>query len=151
MGSMIFRSGTKLFASASIGMILIFFLHTWAHFNPLSPNKADSRLGAVFQAMRDYLFELGPGPKPSVLDFFQGMSLSMGLFFAYVGCGNLIVLAVAGDVPGLIPRLALANALFLGSIIGVMFYFKLAPVVMSTVEILFLLAFFLNRGGRPQP
>ncbi len=147
MGS-IFLPGSRWFAAGSIMLLVIGLAHTFAHFGPLWPRKDDPALTGVYQAMRDYRFELGPGPKPSVMDFFRGLSLTMSLLLFALGSQNLLVLA-AGGGPALLQKLALTSAAVLLAMVILFLVYRLAPVMLGTALLLFVLSLIRDRtpGG----
>jgi hypothetical protein len=141
----LFQPGCRLLAVASLAVIVIGLIHAGAHFGPLWPRRDDGALGRVYDAMRGYRFDLGPGPRPSVMDFFRGLSLTMSILLVALGLQSLVVLAVANDPLAFVRPLAWVGSLALGALVVLFLVYRLAPVMLGTAFLLYLLAATLPR------
>ena len=139
MASRIFKSGNRLFAAGSVGLIIVALLHGIGNF---APPPADPALNAVIDAMRGYHFDLGLGMRPSLMDIDTSLSITMSIMLLFVGIQNLVTLRVAGDSAKLTRSLCLVNAIFAGALVVLYAVYRIPPplVTLGVVEVLFLLA-----------
>jgi hypothetical protein len=145
MASLIFKPSNRLFASGSIGLIIVAVLHTFGHFAP--PPNNDAALEAVVAAMRDYQFDLGIGMKPSTLNILESLSLTMTITVLFLGIQNLLTLAIAGDHCRLVRRLTLLSIICTGALVALYTFYRVPPPLISfaVVEVIFILAWLRHR------
>lgn len=144
MASQVFRRGNRLFASGSIGLIIVALLHGIGTFG--GPPE-DTSLSTVAEAMRGYHFDLGLGMRPSLMDIHMSLSLTMSIFLLGLGVQNLMTLSVAGDSAKLVRCLCVVNAIFVGALVVLYAVYRIPPplLTLGVVEVLFLLALIVPR------
>lgn len=85
-----FRRGRRLLASAAVGLLLVAAAHTAGHYAPVPPNSPAETITEEMAAIR---IPMGMGMTPSVLDIFNGFSLSMSVLLVWAGLSTLAVAA----------------------------------------------------------
>lgn len=147
MASQIFRRGNRLFASGSVGLIIVALLHGIGTF---AGPPEDTALTSVADAMRGYHFDLGLGMLPSLMDIHESLSLTMSIFLLFIGVQNLVSLRIAGDSARLVRSLSVVNVIFVGALVVLYAVYRIPPplLTLGVVELLFLLALILP-GKQP--
>lgn len=145
MASLVFKRGNRLLAAGSILIIIVAMLHTMGHFAPAPAN--DTALHAVITAMRGYQLDMGMGMKPSLMDIFESLSLTMTITVLFLGIQNLVMLAAAGDNSKLVRRITVLSMLWVGGLIILYAIYRVPPPLFSfiVVEIILVLALLRNR------
>lgn len=147
MAALIFKPGNRLFATASILMIVVAMLHTIGHFAPAPAD--DTALHTVMAAMRGYQLDMGLGMKPSMMDIFESLSLTMAITVVFFGIQNLVTLAIAGENFKLVRRLTVLSILWVGGLIMLYTIYRVLPPLFSfiVVEIVLVLSLLFNRNS----
>ena len=138
-----FRSGRRLFSSASLSLMLVALLHTLGHF---SPPPEDPALASLQAAMESQKFDLGLGMQPSVSDVFNSLSLTMTVTLLSLGALNLAV-ARADDASGrLVRSFTIVNVVGVGALVAIYGFYRIPPplITLAAVEVQFLLALVLQ-------
>lgn len=145
MASLVFKRGNRLLAAGSILIIVVAMLHTMGHFTPAPAD--DTALRAVMAAMRGYQLDMGMGMKPSLMDIFESLSLTMTITVLFLGIQNLVMLAAAGDNSKLVRRITVLSMLWVGGLIILYAIYRVPPPLFSfiVVEIILVLALLRNR------
>lgn len=138
----IFRKGSRLFSSASIGLILVALLHQFGH---VSPPPADPARDQAIEAMQTYRLSLPLGMRPSLRNVLQALSLTMTITFIALGVLNLLLAAGDREDGRMVRRFSLASTLYVAALVAVFAWHRISPplVLMSVVGAMFLLAFGL--------
>jgi hypothetical protein len=126
------RPSPRLLLSVSaIVMLLVAILHTIGNLQP----PGDPSLGALFDAMRAFRYNLGMGMNPSMSDVHMLLVLTMTVAFTGLGLLNL-ALAATRDLPSrLLRRVVLINALWVGAWIVMCWFYRVPPPLISGIII----------------
>lgn len=140
------KRGQRLFVAASVGLLVVAGLHTLGHFSSSPPDAAGE---AVVEAMQNYRIDVGLGQRPSLFDLQNGLSLTMPILLVGIGLINLSIIAIAGDVPGVLRRLTLLGLIIVGALVVLYGWYRITPpfVTLFAVELLFVASLMLQRGA----
>jgi hypothetical protein len=140
------KRGQRLFVAASVGILVVAVLHTVGHFSAEAPDTAGQ---AVLNAMASYEMDGGLGQQPSLLAIQKSLSLTMTVLLVGIGLINLSIVAIAGDVPGVLRRLTLLCLVIVGALVALYGWYRVtAPfVTFFAVELLFIASLMVQRGA----
>ncbi len=142
------KRGYRLFVAASVALLVVAGLHTLGHFSFEAP---DAKGQAVLEQMQQYRVDAGLGQQPSLWDIQRSLSLTMAILLAGIGLINLSIVAIAGDVPGVLRRLTMFGLLIVGSLVVLYGWYRVPPpfVTLFAVELLFVASLLVQRGADP--
>ena len=145
-GGVATRRGQRLFVAASVALLVVAGLHTAGHFSsaPLDPAGE-----SVLNAMRDYQMDVGMGQQPSLLAIQESLSLTMTILLVGIGLINLSIIAIAGDVPGVLRRLTLLCLIIVGGLVVLYGWYRITPpfVTLFAVELLLVASLIVQRSA----
>jgi hypothetical protein len=140
------RRGQRLFVAGSVALLVVAGLHTAGHFSaaPLDPAGE-----SVLDAMRDYQIDVGLGQQPSLLAVQESLSLTMTILLIGIGLINLSIIAIAGEVPGVLRRLTLLGLIIVGGLVVLYGWYRITPpfVTLFAVELLFVASLIVQRSA----
>ena len=142
-----FRRGRRLFSLAAVLLTVVAAAHTLGHLPLIFP---DGPLPGLLGQMDAERQPLGLGMAASMLDIHLALVLTMSVTFAALSLVNLVVAAAAGTDAAMLRRLGWINAAWVGALVAVYAYFRVAPPLVSTalVELVILLDLFIPHPGR---
>ena len=127
-----FRRGRRLFAIASLSLVLAALLHTLGQ---LLPRPADPALMSAVAAMRGYTFDVGLGMSPSLWDIQRSLTFTMSVLLLSVAALNL-ALAKAPEVPtGLLRRCAGISALGVCALVAIYAWYRVPPPLLTLAPV----------------
>jgi hypothetical protein len=140
------QRGARLFTAGTFALLVVAGLHTLGHFSTRAP---DPMGGSVLEQMRQYRVDVGLGQQPSLMDIQQSLSLTMTILLVGVGLINLSMVALAGDVRGVLRRLTMLNLLIVGSLVILYGWYRITPpfVTLFAVELLFVASLLVQRAA----
>lgn len=143
MFAKIFRPGCRLFAAASILMLLTAAAHTAGHFSPIPEN--DAALKSAIEAMTGYTLDMGMGMRPSMMAVQLSLSLTMTIFLVFLAVQNLATLYLAGDSARLMRALTVINLLCAIALTVLYGFYRIPPplICFALISLLLILALVL--------
>lgn len=141
-----FRKGHRLFSSASIGLIVVAFMHAIGQF---SASPDDLVFAALVLSMESYRFDLGAG-KPSMMDIFESLGLTMSVMLVWMGLANLLIARYTELRGKLMRRVCTLNLIGGAVLVGLFVYYDVLPpaIALGIVWVLFFIARYRLRSGR---
>jgi hypothetical protein len=142
-----FRSGRRLFSTASIALIVVAILHSIGSF---APGPVDPALESLVSEMKAFRLPLGLGMRPSMFDIHQSLALTMSVMLLWLGLQNLT--AARSDPTGSFVRLLnVFSVLGVGALVALYAFYRIPPpfISLAVVELLFVLALATSSRSAP--
>ena len=131
---------------AAVLMLLTAAAHTMGALSPWPDGPAERQLLA---AMRGYVTEMGMGMSPSVLDIYKDLSFTMSITLGALGLMNLVLAASRDATEGLLQRVGVVNAVWVGAFLALNLVYRIPPPLICAVLIeAFVLGALLAPSGR---
>lgn len=143
----ILQRGMRLFVGASIGLLLIAAAHTAGHFKE---GESTADVAAAEAAMRAGRLDVGMGMRPSVLDVFQSVLLTMSLPLVALAAANLVAVAASSRPDELIMPLASVSALVCLALAALYARYRVTPPLLTFAVLTPLFAAAALRGRSQQ-